>query len=107
MVFGVAVRRFERQEILRLQLVAKQSGQPIAPGEALAELLADITEAARTIATILQRAGGGTRPSVPQYLCILTQQRAGLEQVIDIQSHHLLGPRFRVAICSRFATSHS
>jgi hypothetical protein len=36
------------------------------PSQALAELPADIIEAARTIATILQRAGGSPRPSVPQ-----------------------------------------
>ena len=37
----------------------KRSGQPLTLGDALAELLADITEAARTIGTILQAAGNG------------------------------------------------
>ena len=32
----------------------KQSGQPLTLGDALSELLADITEAASTIGTILQ-----------------------------------------------------
>jgi hypothetical protein len=34
-----------------------RSGQTLALGDALAELLADITEAARTIGTILQQVG--------------------------------------------------
>jgi hypothetical protein len=37
----------------------KQGGQTLTMGDALAELLADITEAARTIGTILQQAGAG------------------------------------------------
>ena len=37
----------------------KQGGQTLTLGEALGELLADITEAARTIGAILQQAGAG------------------------------------------------
>jgi hypothetical protein len=39
-------------------LAAEQrGGAPLTMGDALAELLADITEAARTIGTLLQQAG--------------------------------------------------
>jgi hypothetical protein len=39
----------------------RQRGQTFTLGEALAELVADITEAARTIGTLLQTANGRIR----------------------------------------------
>jgi hypothetical protein len=48
-------RILRRSAVIHYVLAAeKQSGQPLTLGDALAELLADITEAARTIGTLLQ-----------------------------------------------------
>ena len=59
-----ALRRQQQRILHRSALVdyvlaaERQRGQTLTPGEALAELLADITEAARTIGTLLQTTTG-------------------------------------------------
>ena len=59
-----ALRRQQRRILHRSALIdyvlaaERQSGQTLTMGDALAELLADITEAARTIGTLLQTATG-------------------------------------------------
>ncbi len=56
-------RIVHRSALLAYVIAAEtRSGQPLALGDALGELLADITEAARTIGTILQAAGAGRLP---------------------------------------------
>ena len=63
-----ALRRQQQRSLHRSALIdyvlaaEKQSGQTLAMGDALTELLADITDAARTIGTILQRVGDGATP---------------------------------------------
>ena len=53
-------RILHRSALLTYVLAAEQqNGQPLTLGDALAELLADITEAARTIGTLLQPAPDG------------------------------------------------
>ena len=53
-------RILHRSALLTYVLAAEhQNGQPLTLGDALAELLADITEAARTIGTLLQAAPDG------------------------------------------------
>ncbi len=60
-----ALRRQQQRILHRSALIdyvlaaEKRGGEPLTMGDALAELLADITEAARTIGTILQAAGHG------------------------------------------------
>lgn len=48
---------YEQDPDARL-LEGRRGGEPLTMGDALAELLADITEAARTIGTMLQTANG-------------------------------------------------
>ena len=58
-----ALRRQQQRILHRSALIdyvlaaEKQGGETLTMGDALAELLADITEAARTIGTILQQVG--------------------------------------------------
>jgi hypothetical protein len=52
-------RMLHRSALIDYVLAAeRQRGQTLTLGDALAELLADITEAARTIGTLLQTATG-------------------------------------------------
>jgi hypothetical protein len=67
-VFPVEALRREQQRILHRSTLLdyvltaeKCGGEPRTMGDALAELLADITEAARTIGTLLRAAGNGRR----------------------------------------------
>jgi hypothetical protein len=59
-----ALRRQQQRILHRSALIdyvlanEKRSGDPLTMGDALAELLADITEAARTIGTLLQTTNG-------------------------------------------------
>ena len=56
-------RILHRSALLTYVLAAEQQGgQPLMLGDALAELLADITEAARTIGTIVQQVEHGRPP---------------------------------------------
>ena len=56
-------RILHRSALIHYVLAAeKQGGQPLALGDALGELLADITEVAHTIGTILQTARNGRLP---------------------------------------------
>ena len=62
-----ALRRQQQRILHRSALIdyvlaaEKRGGGPLTMGDALAELLADITEAARTIGTLLQTANGRVR----------------------------------------------
>jgi hypothetical protein len=56
-------RILHRSALIEYVLAAeKRGGEPLTMGDALAELLADITEAARTIGTLLQQVGNGRPP---------------------------------------------
>jgi hypothetical protein len=65
-----ALRRQQQRIVHRSALISyvlaaeTRGGQLLTLGEALAELLADITEAARTMGTILQAASRGRLPNV-------------------------------------------
>ena len=66
-----ALRRQQQRILHRSALIdyvlaaEKRGGEPLTMGDALAELLADITEAARTIGTLLQTATGRPERDVP------------------------------------------
>ncbi len=56
-------RILHRSALINYVIAAETRGsQPLALGDALGELLSDITEAARTIALILQQVGNGRPP---------------------------------------------
>ena len=63
-----ALRRQQQRILHRSELgeyvlaTATRGGEPLTMGEALADLLGDITDAARTIGTILQAGGNGRPP---------------------------------------------
>ena len=63
-----ALRRQQQRILHRSRLIdyvlaaEKRGGAPLTMGDALAELLADITEAARTTGTLLPQVGNGRPP---------------------------------------------
>jgi hypothetical protein len=59
----------------------RQRGQTFTLGEALAELLADITEAARTIGSLLQTTSGRVR-----WRAVSSTYRARILEIMDLRT---------------------
>jgi hypothetical protein len=75
------VHKLRLCNIVMKQLPEKRGGEPLTMGDALAALLADITEAARTIGSLLQTTSGRVR-----WRAASSTYRARILEIMDLRT---------------------